>query len=144
MGREEHYKQIALACVGSAHSVSATLGLSLLMVCVLSQSTLLRLQVSLQGAGPGLHALPRSKPLRFGFSVTPQSHRLGLCFVPLHGQSSSGNQVLGECSQPQVRGVSYHLPCPSRSVFWVYNGRTFSSVPCVSSGELISGCDPPG
>ena len=35
-------------------------------------------------------------------------------------------------------------PRPSHSVFWVYNGRTFSDVPCVSSGELISGYDPPG
>ena len=35
--------------MGSAHSVSATLGLPLLTVCVLSQSTLLRLLVALQG-----------------------------------------------------------------------------------------------
>ena len=31
----------------------------------------------LSKAGPGLHALPRSKPLRFIFSGTPQRHRLG-------------------------------------------------------------------
>ena len=31
----------------------------------------------LSKAGPGLCALPRSKLLRFRFSVTPQSHRLG-------------------------------------------------------------------
>ena len=31
----------------------------------------------LSEAGPGLHALPRSKPLRFRFSGTPQRHRLG-------------------------------------------------------------------
>ena len=49
VGREEHCKQISLACVGSACSDLATLGLSALMVCVLSQSTLLRLQVALQG-----------------------------------------------------------------------------------------------
>ena len=30
----------------------------------------------LSKAGPGLHALPRSKPLRFRFSGTPQKHRL--------------------------------------------------------------------
>ena len=41
VGREEHCKQISLACVGSARSVLATLGLPLLMACVLSQSTLL-------------------------------------------------------------------------------------------------------
>ena len=49
VGREKHCKQISLACVGSVHSVSATLGLPPLMTCVLSQSTLLRLQVVLQG-----------------------------------------------------------------------------------------------
>ena len=46
---EEHCKQISLACVGSARSVWATLGLLLLTACVLSQSTLLRLQVAQQG-----------------------------------------------------------------------------------------------
>ena len=77
VGREEHCKQISLACVGNAHSVLATLGLPLLTPCVLSQSILLRLQVALQGMGPGLHAPPRSKPLMFRFSGTPQRHRLG-------------------------------------------------------------------
>ena len=52
MGRVEHCKQISLACVGSAHSVRATLGLPLLRACVLSWSTLLRLQVALQGNCP--------------------------------------------------------------------------------------------
>ena len=42
-------QQISLACVGSAHSVWATLGLPSLTKCVLSRSTLLRLQVALQG-----------------------------------------------------------------------------------------------
>ena len=49
VGREERCKQISLACVGSARSVWATLGLPPLMACVLSQSTLLRLPVALQG-----------------------------------------------------------------------------------------------
>ena len=49
VGREEHCKQISLACVGSARNVWATLGLPLLTACVLPQSTLLRLQVALQG-----------------------------------------------------------------------------------------------
>ena len=48
MRREEHYKQISLASVGSDHSVWTTLGLPQFTVCVLSQSTLLRLQVALQ------------------------------------------------------------------------------------------------
>ena len=49
VGREERCKQISLVSVGTAHNVSATLGLPLLTVCVLSQSTLLRLLVALQG-----------------------------------------------------------------------------------------------
>ena len=49
LGGEEHCKQISLACVGSVHRVWATLGLCLLLACVLSWSTLLRLQVALQG-----------------------------------------------------------------------------------------------
>ena len=52
VGREEHCKQISLAYEGNAHNVWATLGLLLLMACVLSQSTLLRLQVALQGNCP--------------------------------------------------------------------------------------------
>ena len=37
-----------------------------------------------------------------------------------------------------------HLPAPGPSVSWVHRESTVSGVPCVSSGELISGCDPPG
>ena len=150
MGREEHCKQISLACVGSACSVWATLGLPLLMgVCTFS---VYATQVpgcsagELSKAGPGLRALPRSKPLRFRFSGTPTRAQtlLGLRFVSLPGPSSSGGQVLGEYTLPRWGGASYHLPCPSRSVSWVCSGSTISGVPCVSSGELISGCDPPG
>ena len=45
---------------------------------------------------------------------------------------------------PLVCGVSYHLPVPSPSVSWVHSGSTVSGVSCVSSGELISDCEPPG
>ena len=64
--------------------------------------------------------------------------------MPIPGLSSSGDQVLGERSHPQLKAATYRLPCPSCLVFWVYNGRAFSDVPYVSSGELISGYDPPG
>ena len=81
VGREEHCKQISLAC---AHSNSATLGLSLLTACCFpslpcSGSRLLCRELS--DAGPGLYALPRSKPLRLRFSGTPQRHRLGWACV---------------------------------------------------------------
>ena len=52
--------------------------------------------------GPAFCALPRSKPLRFRFSGTPQGHRLSWAcfFVPLPGPSSSVNPVLGEHTVP--------------------------------------------
>ena len=100
----------------------------------------------LSEASPGLYALPRSKPLRFRFSGTPQRRRLRwtCVFVPVPGLGSPGDQVLGKHSHPQLKAVTYRLPHHSRSVFWVYNRSAFSGVPCVSSGELISGCGPPG
>ena len=48
-GREDHGKQTSLVRVGRARGVWATLG-SPLTACVLSPSTLLRLQLALQGA----------------------------------------------------------------------------------------------
>ena len=115
-------KQISLVWLGSAHSVWATLGLSPLTACVLSWSTLLRLQVALQG-----------NCLKWV---------LGCVHFP--GLSHSGGQVLGECTLPRWASESYHLPRPSRLVSWVCSGNAVSGVLCVSSGELISGCDPPG
>ena len=105
VGREEHHKQISLVCVESAHSVWATLGLPPLTVCVLSQSTLLRLQVALQrnclkrALGcmhfPGLsHSGSGSRVLHKGTDL------VCLRFVPFPGLSSSGNQVLGERTLP--------------------------------------------
>ena len=37
-----------------------------------------------------------------------------------------------------------HLPGPSHSVSWVHCESAVSGLPCVSSGKLISGCNPPG
>ena len=85
---------------------------------VLSQSTLLRLQVALQGASPGLHSLPRSKPLRFRFSGSPQRHRLGWTRIlfPSPVRAAQATRCLvsslssgGECvlSPPQSQLLSY-------------------------------------
>ena len=140
--REEHCKQISLACV---HSDSATLGLPLLVACVLSQSTLLRLLCwELPDAGPGLHALPRSKPLRFRFSGTPQRPYSGPVFCTLSSTKQLRHQVLSERTLPRRGGASHHLPRPSCLVPWVCSGSTVSGVLCVSSGVLISSCNPPG
>ena len=78
VGREEHCKQISVVYVGSACSVQATLGLPPLTVCVLSQSYTAQAPGcsagELSNAGPGLDALPRSKPPLFRFLGTPQRH----------------------------------------------------------------------
>ena len=68
-------------------------------------------------------------------------HR-GLRFVPFPGPRSSSDQVLGERTLPRWGRESYHLPSPSHSLSWVCSRSAVSGVPCVSSGELISGCDP--
>ena len=117
MGREGRCRQVSLACVGSARGVSATLGLPPL------PSTLLRLQVALQGAGPGLRALPRSKPLRSRFSGTPQRGRLGwACALCLPGSEQLRRPGAWPAHSPRVGGASCHLPGPSRAV---------SGAPCV-------------
>ena len=112
-------------CVGSSRSVWATLGLPLLTVCVLSQSTLLRLQVALQGNSlkpalgcmhfPGLsHSGSGSRALYKG------TDSAGPAFCALPRLSSSGDQVLGECTLPRWGSVSFHLPGPSHLVSWVH------------------------
>ena len=84
MGREEHCKQISLEGVGNARSVGATLGLPLFMECVLSWSTLLRLQVALLGnflGGPWVVCISQIYTLQvLGYS-TKARIQLGLCFV---------------------------------------------------------------
>ena len=119
--------------MGSARSVPATLGLPLLTECVLSQSTLLRLQVALQGVGPGLPALPRSKPLRFRFLETPQRRRLSWACVlyPSPVWEAQVTMCL-RAHSPQAVIASYHLRGPSRLDSWVALGVPISSMPCVS------------
>ena len=111
---EEGALQISLVCVGSAHSVWATLGLLPLTVCVFSQPTLLRLQVVLQGNClkwaldfvhfPSLsHSGSGSQVLHKG------TNSVGPAFCALPGPSSSGNQMLGERTLPRY-DASYGLP----------------------------------
>ena len=142
-GREEQCKQTSLACVGSARSVSATLGLPPLMACVLPPSTLLRLQVALQGNC--LKWSLRSKPLRFRFSgIHKGADSVGPAFCVLPRSKQLRQPGAWRAHSPHVGGASYRLLCPSHSVSWVAASVPVSAVPCVSSGELISGCDPPG
>ena len=95
-------------------------------------------------ASPGLRTLPRSTPLRFRFSGTPQRHRLSwaCALCPSQVQAAQVTRCLVSAVTPKWGGgVSYCFPHPSCSVFCVYNWRAFLGVPCISSGELISGCD---
>ena len=99
----------------------------------------------LSKAGPGLHVLPRSMLLRFRFSGTPQRHGLGwVCVLcPPQVRAAQATRCLASALS-QVGGASHYLPAPSPSVSCVRHGSTASGVSCVSSGGLISGCDPPG
>ena len=100
----------------------------------------------LSEVGPGLHVLPRSTLLRFRFLGIPQRHRLCWAYVlcPSQVRAAQATRYLVSTLSPIRCSASYHLPCPSRLVSWVRSGSAVSGVPCISSGELISGCDPPG
>ena len=117
---------VLLVCVGSARSVSATLGLPrsqhVCFPCLhcLGSRLLCR---ELSEAGPGLHAFPRSKPLRFRYSGTPQRRRLGWACILCPSQVRAA-QVTG-CLASAV-AATYRLPCPCCLGFWVYNRRSFS------------------
>ena len=106
---EEHCKQISLACVGSAHSVSAALGLPPLTadVCAFMVSTSQVLGCSARNClrralgcmhFPGLNCSGSGAQvhvLRYSSEVQTQ---LDLRFVPFPGPSSSGDDVFGEHS----------------------------------------------
>ena len=74
-------------------------------------------------AGPGVHAPPRSKLLRFRYSGSPQRRRLGWACVLCPSQVRAA-----QVTRRLVSAVAaiYRLPNPCCSVFWVYNRRTFS------------------
>ena len=75
------------------------------------------LHQELSEAGPGLHTPPRSKPLRFMHSGSPQRHRLSWVCVLCPSQVQAA-QVMW-CLASAV-AATYRLPHPCRSVFWVY------------------------
>ena len=90
----------------------------------------------LSKAGPGLHVLPRSKPLRFRFFSIPQRHRLGWACVLCPSRSEQlSRSGAWRAHTPQLVGASYHLPRPRCSVSWVLSRSAISGVLCVSSGS---------
>ena len=146
VGREEHCKQISLVSVGSARSVSAALGLPLLTACVLSQSTLLRLPVALQGislkGALGCVHFPGLSCSGSGSWVLHKGTDSGMHFVLFPGLSSSGDEVLGE--HTVSGGLCILITSLVPASFPVCHKSAISGVLCVSSRELISGCNPPG
>ena len=97
------------------------------------------------GCSAGLHALPRSKPLRFRFSGAPQRRRLGWACVlcPSQVRAAQVTRCLVGAVAP-VGGCDLSPPPSQPPGFLGVQWHAFSGGPCVSSGELISGCDPPG
>ena len=85
-------------CLGHA-------GFAPLMECVLSWSTLLRLQVALQGNCPkpalSFVHFPGLSCSGWGLGAPQRQTQLGMSFVPFPGPGSSGYQVLGECTLPR-------------------------------------------
>ena len=125
------------SCTGFAHSMCAFMVYSFQALGCSAGNCLIWALVCMHF--PGLsHSGSGSWVLHKGVDL------VGPAFCAVLGLSSSGDQVLGVCSHPQLEAASYHLPSPSCSGFWVCNGHVFSGVQCVSSGELISGCDPSG
>ena len=149
MGREEHCNQLSLVCVGTTHSIWTTLGLPQLTACVLSQCTLLRLQVALQRNCS-------KRTLSFmhfpGLSCSGSGSRVLHKGTDLVGHVFCALPRSEKLRQPGTLGVHcprwsvhlHHLPGPGRLVSWVHHKSAISGMPCVSSGELISGCNPSG
>ena len=116
---------------------------------MLSQSTLFRLQVALQGNCPkwalGYMHFQGLNFSRSGYCVL---HK-GTDLVGLEFCAPPRSKQLRQPGAWQVHCLRYtvhlnHLPSSSCLVSWVHHKSAISGMPCVSSGELISGCDPPG
>ena len=99
----------------------------------------------LSEVGPGFHARPRSKPLRFQFSGTSQRRRLGWACVlyPSPVRAAQVTRCLASAVAPSWGLCLIASPFPAARFSGCTTRRAFSGMPCVSSGELISGCDPP-
>ena len=103
---------------GSARSLWTTVGLPPFTACVLSRSTLLRLQVALQGncltwALGCMHFSGLSHSGSGSWVHHKGADLVGpaYCALPCV-MCSSHDQVFGECTL-SGRGASYHLPGPS-------------------------------
>ena len=136
VGREEHCKQISLACVGSVHSVWATLGLPPLTACVLSQSTLLRLQVILQGnclrwALSLVHFLGLSRSGTVSRVLHKGTDLVGPAFCALPVSKKLRRPGAWQVHSPQVRWYSLSPPLSQLLRFLGVQQRAISGVTCL-------------
>ena len=130
-GREQCCIQISLACVGSTHSVQATLGLPLLTgVCAFPVYVAQAPCCSIW-SGPCVACSS-------SFWVLHKSaDSVGPVFCAFPGWSSSGSQELEGRTFPGC-SVPSPLPGPSLSFCTHQSGAS-----CVRSGELVSSRDSP-
>ena len=122
-------------------------GFAPLMACMLSQSTLLSFQVALQGnflrwTLGSVHFPGLSRSGSGSWVLHKGADSAGPVFCALPRSEQLRQPGAWQAQSLQVGDAFYRLPHPSCLVFWVRSGRAFSGVLCVSSGELISGCDP--
>jgi len=120
VGKEGRCKQITLVC---AQCLSHTGPAPAPGTCTLPVHTAQALGCS-TGNHPrlalGCMNLPGLSRSGSGTGVVLRgADSVGLRFVPFPGQSSSGDEVFGECSR-------CNLSPPRHLVFWVYNRCTFS------------------
>ena len=116
---------------------------------VLSWSTLLRLQVALQGYCPKwtLHFMhfPGLRCSGLGSHVLRKCTDLVWCtFFPLPRSEQLRRPGAWRAHPPRWAVCLNHFYGPSHLVSQVHHKSTVSGLLCVSSGELISGLDPPG
>ena len=134
MGREGHCRQMSLACVGSTRSVPATVGLPPLTgVCFpclhCSGSRLLKWALSCVHF-PGLSCSGS------GFQVLHKgADSVGPAFCAFPTRAAQAARSLMSALSPDASHLIPSAVPTSVSGCW-------SGAPCVSSGKLISGCDP--
>ena len=116
---------------------------------VLSWATLLRLQVALQGCCPkqALHFVyvPGLSCSGSGSWVLQKgTDSVGHAFCALPRSKQLRQAGAWQVHYPRWTVHLNHLSSPGPLVFRVCRKSAVSGVPCVSSGELISGCNPAG
>ena len=113
---------------------------------VLSQATLLRLQVALQGCCPKqalcFTHFPGLSCLGSGSRVLHKDRVSWACVLCPSQSQAARRPRAWQTHCPRWAVCLNHLPGPSHSLSWVCHESTISGVLCISSGELISGCDP--